>query len=995
MPGPTQFRQYLIAQDAEGNNVEVVRSADQVGVLAFDTRRLAFVHCHVLLEPLSSRRAFDDRARKLKACGHPRLARLIESGEDEGSAYYITANVDGETLRAYLARHEQIPVWLAMRLTALALEAVRAALEVGDLLPLQLMDVLRIVQTGEHDFQVVLADYRLADPPGAKSARTKLAKTGFDKQEQFLGVFFLEKLQTGASIQEADLGAGDFAELLENLLGSCSQGVDEGIRNILKALAKSTPMPPAGEIAAQLKPKPLLVPLLPGFSDVARGVAAKVRIHSQKLDASLPYAMRGTLTRTGQEVIVEPVPHVRLAGTGPAGVMRQVLNLPKSGKFPNLVPVNFVEDHEGLLCLAETAVEGISLSELLSARGPLDPHETYLVLAGMDAALSQLEKTALDTRRLRLEDIFLFTGFSKGPVHESGLLTRKLNEWPGFSVVLRAHPCLGSMSGRGTDPAMLLPVDAKAKADVEPVWNGGWMASLGCFLAGMITGEASKHLCGQEEVDSTFRMLEDELTRGRKGSPSSRASFLSRFARVIHHHDVEQPDKAGGFWAELSGGGAAQSRAAEISRPSIPAPPEVPAPVTAKAVALVSAPVVEAPAIGFAEALIQQTHRSDEEQRSPRGLQTMRPGMRMPAHDFESSWRPMHQAMPLWMRGFLFAGGSLLLGAVLAHLSGRALWQDARSAFLSSPAPATRTDEPVEAMIDLPVAPSASPGSAAAPRSSSAASKGPKLAPPPPERLAAVDLEAKSPAGAPAFPVSMAPKPSGASTAAPDEGLTSKLAALRKSGGRLPTELRAATDKAARDGNTEAMLALGRMHLRGESGSVDERTAFVWFDKAMSAGDTAATVPLAECYLQGWGTATDLGLAIDLLSKAASGGDATAKDLLGVCYARGIGVTQDNARAFQLCTEAYLAGVVSACGNLGALYRRGQGVPEDAERAVQLFAEGARRGHAESMFLYAQCLEYGTGTPADRSQAIQWYQNAARLGNAEAANWCREKDISF
>src|SRR3954462_7435408 len=89
MAGPTQFRQYLIAQDAAGKNVEVVRTADQVGVLAFDTRRLTFVHCHVLLDPLESRRNFDDRAQKFKGSGHPRLARLIEAGEDEGSAFYI------------------------------------------------------------------------------------------------------------------------------------------------------------------------------------------------------------------------------------------------------------------------------------------------------------------------------------------------------------------------------------------------------------------------------------------------------------------------------------------------------------------------------------------------------------------------------------------------------------------------------------------------------------------------------------------------------------------------------------------------------------------------------------------------------------------------------------------------------------------------------------------------------------------------------------------
>ena len=566
MAGPTQFRQYLIAQDAEGNNVEVVRTAEQVGVLAFDTRRLAFVHCHVLLEPLSSRRTFDDRARRFKASGHPHLARLIESGEDEGSAFYITANVDGETLRGYLSRHEQLPVWLAMRLTASCLEAVRAALEVGDFLPLQLMDVLRIAQTGPHDLRVMLTDYRLADPAGAKSARARLAKSAFDKQEQFLGVFFLERLQTGSSIQDASLSAADFAELLQNLLSSCGAGVDAGIENVLRALEKSTPSPPPGEMAPQLKPKSLLAPLLPTSGEVARSVAANVRVQSQKLDASQPYTLHGTLTKSGQEIVLEPVPPVRIAGTGPAGVLRQVLHLPKAGKFPNLVPVNFVEQHEGVLCFAETAVEGIVLSDLLAARGTLDPQETYLVLAGMDAALAQVEKTNVDTRRLRLEDIFLFTGFSKGPAAESGLLSKRLNEWPGFSIVLRAHPCLSSMSGRGTDPAMLLPTEMKTKAGAEPVWNGAWMAALGCFLSGMTSGVAAKHVTGVEEVDSTFRMFEDELARGRKGSPSSRSGFLSHFARVMQDHDLAQPEKGG----RLLGGAERLRRGAGSRRGDFP-----------------------------------------------------------------------------------------------------------------------------------------------------------------------------------------------------------------------------------------------------------------------------------------------------------------------------------------------------------------------------------------------------------------------------------------
>jgi TPR repeat protein len=479
-------------------------------------------------------------------------------------------------------------------------------------------------------------------------------------------------------------------------------------------------------------------------------------------------------------------------------------------------------------------------------------------------------------------------------------------------------------------------------------------------------------------------MFEDELARGRKGSSTSRSEFLSRYARVMQNHDLAPPGKTGGFWAELSGSGAAQGRAAEIAR-AVSAPPvENTPPVTGNITPPPPRPA-EKPFIGFAEALIQQPHLADDEADLPvpRGIHALE-------LDVESSWRPMHQAMPLWLRTVLFAGGSLALGAALAHLSGRALWQDSRAASLASPVRLETAPAPAEVAIDLPVAPPAPKGSKQATKTS-----GPKPVIPPPPPIAAIDLEPKALPGT-ALPVSMSPASAG--SAAPesvDQRLTAKLAELRKTGGRLPAELRPAVDKAARNGSTEAMLALGRMHLHGEAGAVDERTAFTWFDRAMSAGDTAATVPLAECYLQGWGTPADPALAVDLLGKAASAGDAAAKDLLGVCYARSFGVAGDDAKAFALCNEAYAAGSVTACGNLGALYLRGQGVTQDAARAAQLFAEGARRGHSESMLLYAQSLEYGTGTPADRSQATRWYVQAARLGNAEAANWCREKGVPY
>ncbi|QIF03355.1 Sel1-like repeat-containing protein kinase family protein [Roseimicrobium sp. ORNL1] len=1045
MPGPTQFRHYLIAQEAGGKNIEVVRSAEQVGVLAFDSERHVFVHFHVLLEPLKDRPAFEERARQMQNHGHTRLARLLDYGEDDGSPFYITANVDGETLRTYLERTDTLPVWLAMQVTHSALEAMQALVEVGDFVPTQPLDGLRIIQTGAQTLQVSVADYRLAEDPASKAAKARQARTSLEKQSQFLMAFFQERLENGVSPGAATLQAADFVEMLQNLLGACGPEKAEGISTLLNEIAALLPQVPSAELPSACKPRPYLGLLLASFTEVARSLASTVRIQSQKLDPYHPYSLRGTMLKLGQSVVVEQVPPARLAGTIPAELFRQVQNLPKAGKFPNLVPVLFVEEYDGIQTVAETAVEGVTLQEVLEARGTLGVQEIYLVLAGVDTALSQLEKAGLPARRLRLEDVFLFTGVGKESPRDSGLLSRRLNEWSGFSVVIRAHPCLHAVSGRGTDPAILLPVAPSTAEDVEPVWHGGWMAALGCFLAGMPDADAAKHEAGIAETDSVRRLLAEEVHHAREGAPVKRAAFLAKYARVIQQFDVPRtaarPTPA---WTEVSGAqlspepaaiAGAQAQEAPVYQPKVagPAPAEGLRPLTRLPEKKAATPPLTSPhphqpppkpTIGFAEALIRQTQVHDHDHAGHEDEGGLRPlrGRMHALPESESSWRPMHEETSFWIRLALLLIGSLVLGALLAHLSGRALWQD-----IEAPKAVLVDDRDVlkAPVIDLPVAPKKQPaGTPTLPAPAGSTFKDVNIEPKatPPRQTAAAGSVAPSsvkpaspvaaPKPSPPAPViaptppptaalspmpapSVSPAPFETAGGATDASLKTKLAELRITGGKLPAALRADTERAASRGDAEAMLALGRSSLRGDVGAVDERAAFIWFEKAAQAGSVAANVPLAECHLQGWGTPTDPMKAVELLGNAVAAGDGHAKDLLGVCYRLGKGVPRDDARAFALCSEAYRAGVVSACGNLGALYLRGQGVAEDPSLAVQLFAEGARRGHAESMQQYAHALEYGTGIPADRTQATQWYQKAAAQGNAEAAAWCREKGVVY
>lgn len=984
MASPSQFRQYLIAQDDEGNNIEVTRSSSQVGVLAFDTERQVFVHCHVLLEQLKNRRIFEERGRKFLEHAHSSRARLFEFGEDEGNAFYITENVDGETLRSYLASQSAMPVWLVVQLTVQVLEGMNALLEVGSPVPKQPLEAMRVWQCGAQALKVQVADLPMIHELGNSVIKPKQAKLLFLNEAQKLESFLCERMQRGALGDETMVEATPFAELLSSILGFFIAEAKSSFTEVVSLFETRMPLPPAGELAASLSPQPLVASFLARSQNIARSVMQSVRIQSQKVDLINPYALRGTLMKSGQRVLLEQVPPERITGKYPHESLSQMLNLSKVGKFPNLLPVVFLAANDGVECMAEPVIEGIALSDILEARRTLDPFEIHLLLTGLDAALRSLENSQRVTCRLRLEDVFLFTGLEVEKVGVTGLSKLNLTEWPIFSIVLRSHLCMHAMTGRGSNPAFILPLKPIAKKDTEPLWHGGWMAALSCLLLGFSDGMPPRQRIGIAEMDAVFVLLDDEMKRARKGNPSSRAVFLARYAKEIEIHaplNAASPES----WMELSGATVTKGRVAEVEKENS----------ISVFVPEASMGEAERPMIGFAEALIQ--YPVVDEPESLGGLRPMRAAPQSLTHDsMESSWMSMHEKKPFWWHILWIIGTSMVLGLGLAHLSGRAFWKKniPGTSLEIETIPASGVEN-----IELPVAPSPGPNT------------GVTKLPLPAPILQEMDINVSAPISdsnkkniiplpvpisskTPVSVVTTVMEPPN-STMSAGAALTAQLQTLRNSGKILPSELRIETEKAAQSGNIEAMLALGNLFLHGGVAERDERSAFNWYDKASKAGEIVAALPLAECYLQGWGTAPDYTLAVNLLIKASSNGESRAKDLLAVCYARGIGVTKDDAKAFALCTEAYIAGIPSACGNLGAMYLRGQGTAPDAERAVKLFEEGAKKNHAESMLLYAQSLEYGTGTAVNPAEATRWYQLAARLGNAEASNWCRKNNMSY
>jgi len=677
MSEPNQFRQYQIVQDAEGNNVELMRNADQVAVLAFDTVRLDFVHCHVLLQPLAQPQAFNSACETLRRNGHPLVARLVDYGVDEGNPFYITGNVDGETLRAYLARQQDIPVWLAVMVACRSLEAALAVCERGDYLADQPMECLRVLQTSPQQVMVMAADFRVIEGAAGRSAKTRLLKSNFERQGKFLKSFLQEQSGGGPTAADTLLPAVDFGELLGGCLTAMGPNMIGAVKELRNGLLRFAPEHLTGEVPTAQKPRALVAPLLASYQEVARGVVNLVRIQSQRLDMTNPYAMRGTLTRAGRQVWVEQVPPVRVCSARVGEVDRQLLKLSKKREFSGLVPVVLVNDADGITCMAEEVAEGVSLAELLRERRGLDVQETYLVLASLDSALSQIEKTGVPCRKLRLDDVYVLTGFAREDSRTAKLLVSKLNEWPAFSVTVRAHPSLAAMSCRGTDPGVLLPLPPADAPAGNTVWNAGWMAAAGRFLLGLenASGRAEPEAGGRER-ETVMRLLDDEIAKARDGVVSSRADFLARYARVVQHYDLVKP--IGTTETEVVAAGARGNKqppgnAKGGRRKGEPVPAvQTFAAASALTAAVDSATTLDSPNVGFAEVLFQSG-----------GAQTPAGGAAveadwMPGKDTRG-WAPEGDVVPLWLKAAVFLSGSMVAGAVLAHLSGDAIWQKART----------------------------------------------------------------------------------------------------------------------------------------------------------------------------------------------------------------------------------------------------------------------------------------------------------------------------
>jgi hypothetical protein len=173
-------------------------------------------------------------------------------------------------------------------------------------------------------------------------------------------------------------------------------------------------------------------------------------------------------------------------------------------------------------------------------------------------------------------------------------------------------------------------------------------------------------LADKLEIEPVARLLEQELIKDRSNLPGSRGDFLGRYARLMQPatappEDLLEPAKSRAERISPTSARAGQSKGRLQG--------------TASPVALTSGFEPESdeePSIGFAELLFRGTgERSpvsspDWEKTAIDAPPTIHPNEALlPPDDF----------VPLWLRAAVFMGGTMIVGGLLAHLSGHASWQ--------------------------------------------------------------------------------------------------------------------------------------------------------------------------------------------------------------------------------------------------------------------------------------------------------------------------------
>jgi TPR repeat protein len=191
-------------------------------------------------------------------------------------------------------------------------------------------------------------------------------------------------------------------------------------------------------------------------------------------------------------------------------------------------------------------------------------------------------------------------------------------------------------------------------------------------------------------------------------------------------------------------------------------------------------------------------------------------------------------------------------------------------------------------------------------------------------------------------------------------------------GGLLPNEARSYFQRSAQAGNVDAMLAYA-MIMKASPVPQDAPFALEWAERAAGQGNVEAMFQLAQMFDVWERGPQDPAEAREWYQRAADNNHAEAALQAGLMASAGEGGDEDPVLALALIRQSAEAGFAPAMGQYGLMLHSGwNGAEPDSTSAAEWFAQGAIGGDAEARYLYALALATGDGVERDLVRSYYW-----------------------
>ena len=199
-------------------------------------------------------------------------------------------------------------------------------------------------------------------------------------------------------------------------------------------------------------------------------------------------------------------------------------------------------------------------------------------------------------------------------------------------------------------------------------------------------------------------------------------------------------------------------------------------------------------------------------------------------------------------------------------------------------------------------------------------------------------------------------------------------------------------EKAAKEGNVDAMIAMGDAFTRVGIW-INYKTAESWYQKAVKRGSTEAMVKLGILYWRGLDTTPgksvkkDYAKALKLFKKASDAGNTEGRCMLGLMHVGGYGVKADVNYAEECYRKAMSNGYKDAMFLLGSIFQDGNhGVKPNYSKAIGYYKEAGNCGSIDAMNTLGNLYEKGEIVIQDYLESVKWYEKSASKGDTLASH---------